>query len=265
MVAFPDIDPVIISLGPLAVSWYSLSYVCGILFGWFYAYRVVDYNLCNLSKKHIDDFISSAIIGIVLGGRLGYVLFYDPAKYWSDPIEILKTYEGGMSFHGGLIGCFTAGYLFSKRKNLKLLLLTDISFAIAPIGLFLGRIANFINAELYGRITDVPWAVIFPYSDGNPRHPSQLYEAFLEGLVLFVIIQYFIYKRYLLKKPGVVSGIFLILYGCFRAFVEFFREPDIKVGFVAKYFTLGQMLCLPMILIGVGLLFYASYKQTTKL
>lgn len=266
MISFPNIDPVIVSVGPLAVSWYSLSYVCGILLAWIYAYKIIDHGFSSsLTKKHIDDFISWSIISIILGGRIGYILFYDPVKYLSNPIEILKTYEGGMSFHGGFIGCFIAGYLFSNKNNIKLFLLTDISFAAAPIGLFLGRIANFINAELYGRITDVPWAVIFPGSDGNPRHPSQLYEALLEGLLLFIILQYFVYKKYLQKKPGTISGIFLILYGFFRIFVEFFREPDAKIGFIANYFTLGQVLCLPMILIGIILIYTSSISANSGL
>ncbi len=255
MIDFPNINPVIFSVGPLAVSWYSLAYVVGILLGWYYANKLILLHPLGICKKHIEDFVSWAIIAIIIGGRLGYVFFYDPEKYLSNPIEILKTYEGGMSFHGGIFGVVTAAYLYCRKNCLNFLSFVDIIAIVAPIGLFLGRLANFINAELCGRQTDVPWGVIFPYSDGLPRHPSQLYEALLEGLVLFLIMVYFTYKLQFLKKAGRISGIFLIFYGIFRIFVEFFREPDFKIGFFVQYFTLGQLLSLPMILIGIYLIF----------
>ena len=254
MIDFPNINPVIFSVGSLAVSWYSLSYIVGILLGWYYANKLILLYPIGISRQHTEDFISWAIIAIIIGGRLGHVLFYDPEKYLSNPIEILKTYEGGMSFHGGIFGVGVAAYLYCRKNHIIFLSFSDILAIVAPIGLFLGRIANFINAELYGRPANVPWSVIFPYSDGLPRHPSQLYEALLEGLVLFCIMLIFTYKSKSLQKPGKMSGIFLIFYGIFRVSVEFFKEPDIKIGFIFKYFTLGQILCIPMILLGVYLL-----------
>jgi phosphatidylglycerol:prolipoprotein diacylglycerol transferase len=252
MLDFPDINPVIIPLfGPFAVSWYSLSYVVGILLGWYYILRIINVNVTSISKKHIDDFVSWVIIGIIIGGRLGHVLFYDPIKYINNPTEILKTYEGGMSFHGGIIGFLITSWLFCRRYKLKLLALTDLAAPVAPIAIGLGRIANFINGELYGRVTDVKWAFIFPYSDGLPRHPSQLYEAVLEGVVLFFILRYAVFKAKILEKEGMASGLFLVLYALFRIFIEFFREPDVKIGYMAKYFTMGQVLCIPMLAFGL--------------
>jgi phosphatidylglycerol:prolipoprotein diacylglycerol transferase len=258
MLNFPNIDPIIISFGPLAVSWYSLSYVTGILLGWYYVLKLIEANSLGISKKHIDDFISWAIIGIIVGGRLGYVLFYDPVKYFSDPVLILKTYEGGMSFHGGITGLIVAVFLFCKRYKLVFLELTDLCSVVAPIGLFLGRLANFINAELYGRVTDAPWAFVFPASDGLPRHPSQLYEAALEGIVLFFIQKIAATKFGALKRNGLLSGIFLIFYSFFRIIVEFFREPDFKIGYFANYFTMGQLLCMPMIIVGIILISFSK-------
>ena len=253
MLQFPDIDPVILPLGPLAISWYSLSYVAGILLGWRYAIRLVKNNELGISTKNLDDFISWVIIGIIIGGRLGYVLFYNPVKYFSDPVEILKTYEGGMSFHGGIIGYITAAYLFSKKHNIHFFSLTDISAIVCPITLMLGRIANFINAELYGRVTDVPWGVVFPGTT-QPRHPSQLYEAFCEGLLLLIILGFCANKTLALHKRGLISSLFLIFYSTFRIIIEFFREPDIQIGFIAGGFTMGQLLCLPMLAAGVVLM-----------
>lgn len=265
MLDFPNIDPVIIAFGPLAISWYSLSYVVSILLGWYYVLKLIETNSLDISKKNIDDFVSWAIIGIIIGGRLGYVLFYDPVKYFSDPIQILKTYEGGMSFHGGISGLIIASFLFCKKYKIAFLGLMDLCSIVAPIGLFLGRIANFINAELYGRITDVPWAFIFPGSDGFPRHPSQLYEAILEGFVLFFIQRYAAGKFGALKFPGLRSGVFLVFYSCFRIVVEFFREPDFKIGYLVNYFTMGQLLCLPMIIVGILLIYFSKNQcQSTR-
>lgn len=256
MLDFPDINPIIVSFGPLAISWYSLSYVVGILLGWFYSLKLIENSSTTITKKNIDDYITWAIIGVIVGGRLGYVIFYDPIKYFSYPISILKTYEGGMSFHGGMIGYIIAALWFSKRNKISFLSLMDLSAACVPIALFLGRIANFINAELYGRITDVPWAFIFPGSDGMPRHPSQLYEALLEGIVLFSILAILAFKFNCLKKKGVFSRLFLIFYSIFRIIVEFYRQPDIQIGFLAEMFTMGQVLCIPMLLVGIYLIYY---------
>ncbi len=272
MLKFPDIDPVIISFGPLAVSWYSLSYLVGILLGWFYILKLIrinkstnlNININNnnlITKQHIDDFISWVIIGIIIGGRLGYVLFYDPIKYFSNPIEILKTYEGGMSFHGGIAGYVAASAIFARLNKISFLELTDLSASAVPIGLFLGRIANFINGELYGRVTDVAWGFVFPRGGLQARHPSQLYEAALEGLVLFFIMFIAIFKFKSLEKRGFLSGLFLICYPIFRIIVEFFREPDAQIGFLAEWFTMGQLLSIPMLLCGVLLIFYSRIKQ----
>lgn len=257
MLAFPNIDPIIISFGPLAVSWYSLSYVVGIVLGWFYILKLIEKKYTNLKKQHIDDFITWIIIGIIIGGRLGYVLFYDPVKYISNPIEILKTYEGGMSFHGGIIGFAIASILFTRKNNIKFFTLVDATAAAAPIALFLGRIANFINGELYGRVTDVSWSFIFPRSDGLPRHPSQLYEAALEGFVLFFILYFCVTKYQTLKKSGLISGLFLIFYSSFRLIIENFREPDSHIGLHADFITRGQLLCIPMLIIGMIIIKYS--------
>lgn len=278
MLKFPNIDPIILPLGPLAISWYSLSYVVGILLGVYYILGIlknsdkylksksvrgakkIKRNLTSsaagnaITKQHIDEFVSWVIIGIIIGGRLGHVLFYDPVKYFSDPIQILKTYEGGMSFHGGIIGFIIASYLFTRRKVVYFLALTDLCAVAAPIALGLGRIANFINAELYGRVTNVPWAFVFPYSDGMPRHPSQLYQAFFEGLVTFLILRFAVVKTGKLNRLGFASGLFLVLYAIFRIFIEFFREVDVQLGYFANYFTLGQILCLPMLVMGLYLI-----------
>lgn len=285
---FPNIDPVILPIGPFAISWYSLSYVAGVIIGWIIINKIIDIQLSfpknspsklSLTKKNIEDYITWVIIGIIIGGRIGYVFFYNPEKYLNNPIEILKTYEGGMSFHGGITGFIIITYLFCKKHKIKFFELTDLCSIVAPIGLFFGRIANFINAELYGKVTTMPWGIIFPYSDGLPRHPSQLYEAALEGLILFIIMFYSSYKFGILSKnyvsnnikinsktphplpntdgfkysPGRLSGIFLFFYANFRSVIEFFREPDITVGYIYHIFTMGQLLCLPMILLGLYL------------
>lgn len=250
MLEFPNINPIIISFGPLAVSWYSLSYVVGIILGWYYVVKLIEKKYTSLKKQHADDFITWVIIGIIVGGRFGYVIFYDPVKYFSNPIDILKTYEGGMSFHGGILGFIIASVIFTRKNNIKYFTLVDVSAAATPIALFLGRIANFINAELYGRVTDVPWSFIFPGSDGLPRHPSQLYEAALEGFVLFFILYFCIIKYQGLKKSGFISGLFLIFYSGFRLIIENFREPDAHIGFHAEFITRGQLLCIPMLIVG---------------
>lgn len=250
---FPNIDPIIISFGPLAISWYSMSYVVGIMLGWYVAAKVaVRYNT-NITTQNLDDFVTWIIIGVIIGGRLGYVLIYDPVKYFSNPIDILKTYQGGMSFHGGFLGVVITSLLFCRYYGKRLFDLTDILAIVTPIALFLGRIANFINAELYGRVTTSPWGVVFPYSDGLPRHPSQLYEAALEGMVLFIIMLIATYKYGLIKKPGKLSGLFLIFYAIFRIIVEYFREPDIQIGYIVNYLTMGQVLSLPMLIGGLYL------------
>lgn len=254
MIKFPDIDPVIVSFGPFAVSWYSLSYVFGILIGWYYCLKLIKLSDSKITSQNIDDFASWLIIGVIVGGRLGHVLFYDPTKYLSNPIDILKTYEGGMSFHGGILGVVISTYYFCRSRKINFFTMSDILACAAPIGLFLGRLANFINAELYGRVTDVPWAVVFPYSDMLPRHPSQIYEALLEGVATFTILAYLVFFHRALDKRGLASGTFLLLYSFSRIFVEFFREVDFKTGYILGYITMGQFLCIPMLFFGLFLM-----------
>ncbi|MBP7190404.1 MAG: prolipoprotein diacylglyceryl transferase [Rickettsiaceae bacterium] len=257
---FPNIDPVILKIPflPLAISFYSLAYVAGILLGIFYASKMAKKYGTEISNKQWEDFITYSVFGIILGGRIGYVLIYDSVKYLTHPIEILKIYMGGMSFHGGLIGMILAIYLFARNNKIQFLKILDLAAMGTPIGLFLGRIANFINAELYGRVTDLPIAFVFPGSDGMPRHPSQLYEAVLEGICLFIIM---FLSRNNLKKPGFNSGIFIVFYGIFRIFAEYFREPDVQIGFLFNSVTMGQILSVPMILAGMALIWKAKTQQ----
>ncbi len=252
MLQFPNIDPIIFSIGSISVYWYSLSYVFGVLIGWYYANKIIDLYDIGVTKKHFEDFITWIIVGLVVGARLGHVFFYEPVRYLKNPIDILKTYEGGMSFHGGAVGLFVVAYFFAKKHKISFLALGDLMAAGAPIGLMLGRITNFINAELYGRVTDVPWAFIFPRSDNRPRHPSQLYEAALEGVVLFLILFIAIMKFGCIKKRGFISGLFLIFYALFRSIVEFFRVPDDVISLLGIVdITIGQALSLPMIIFGI--------------
>ncbi|AFC70531.1 prolipoprotein diacylglyceryl transferase [Rickettsia australis] len=257
---FPNINPIIFSLGPLAISWYSLSYVVGILLGWFYANKIIEKFKPKITKKNLEDFITYAVIGIIVGGRLGFVLLYNPSRYFLHLIDILKTYEGGMSFHGGALGVIIAAYLFCRKYKVNFLSLTDIIATVVPIGLFLGRTANFINGELYGRITNSSFGMIFPNSDLMPRHPSQLYEAFFEGLVLFCILAYATFKHKTLKNYGLNSGLFLTFYALFRIAIEIFREPDIQIGFILDNLTMGQILSVPMLLLGSYLICQSNPK-----
>lgn len=255
---FPEIDPVIVSIGPLAVRWYGLAYVVGILLGWLYARRLVANerlwpgNTAPMRPADLDDFVVWAAIGIVLGGRLGYVLFYDLPSFLADPLSILAVWNGGMSFHGGLIGTTIAIVLFARSRNINIWFLLDTMAAVVPIGLFFGRIANFINAELWGRPTDLPWAVVFPNGGPLPRHPSQLYEAALEGILLFLVLRLLTHYALRLKRPRFVTGAFVAGYGLCRIFVEFFREPDPQLGYLAGgWLTMGMLLSLPMVLVGI--------------
>ncbi len=251
---FPNINPIIFSIGPFDIYWYSIAYVLGIIAGWFYACKIIKNFKIELATTTLEHFIAWATLGIIIGGRLGYVLLYNPVKYFSDPVIILKTYEGGMSFHGGMIGLIMSSYFFCYKHKIKFLLLTDILAAISPIGLFLGRIANFINGELYGRITKMPWGIIFPNSDLQIRHPSQLYEAFFEGVTLLLILAYTNYKYKSIKIRGFNTAIFLVLYSVFRIIIEMFREPDGHIGFIFNNLTMGQILSLPMLILGVYLI-----------
>ena len=268
VIPFPAINPILISIGPFSVRWYALAYIVGIVAGWFYARAIISSERlwggpAPFTVIDFDDFVVWITLGIILGGRIGYVLFYNLPHFAENPIEILRLWNGGMSFHGGVLGCIVAIVLFAMRRGIPVLSLGDVTAAVAPIGLFLGRIANFINGELWGRRTDVPWAMIFPHGGPVPRHPSQLYEATLEGVVLFIVLALLV-RFGALKRPGVVTGVFAIGYGAARITCEFFREPDVQLGFLWGGLTMGMLLCIPLILAGIAVLVVA-FKGTAKL
>jgi phosphatidylglycerol---prolipoprotein diacylglyceryl transferase len=258
-VPFPDFDPVLVHLGPIAIRWYALAYVAGILLGWRYAVALVrNARLWALrgppaTADQIDDLILWVTIGVIVGGRLGHVIFYTPELIWTDPVEILKTWHGGMSFHGGALGVLIALLVFAWRNKIDMLRLGDIAAACTPIGLFFGRIANFINGELWGRPTTVPWGIIFPGAGPEPRHPSQLYEATLEGLVLFLLLRWSTHGRKDLNRRGVVMGLFIAGYGLARTSLENVREPDAYMPTFPFGLTMGMILSIPMILAGAWL------------
>jgi phosphatidylglycerol:prolipoprotein diacylglycerol transferase len=252
---FPNIDPVIINIyGPIAIRWYGIAYLLGILIGLYNLYQLALVTKLNLSAKMKEALFSWLILGIVIGGRLGYVLFYGFSKYLIKPMEIFKIWEGGMSFHGGLIGVTIASYLFCKKYQIPYLKFSDLLACSAPIGIFFGRIANFINGELYGRVTKSAIGVIFPGAGELPRHASQIYEAILEGLLLFIILNIRARKSNDLNIHGKLTGLFLIFYGIFRMVAECFREPDLHVGLIYGGITMGQILSLPMCLTGILIL-----------
>ncbi len=262
---FPIIDPIALQLGPFAIRWYALAYLAGIFGGWHYMNKLVDrYSYDRPNKEDIENFISLAVMGIVVGGRAGYVLFYNWSYYKFNLIETLYIWEGGMSFHGGMLGVFLAIFFFSKMNNIPLFLLSDYVTAAAPIGLFFGRIANFINGELYGRVTDATWGMVFPHAGEYPRHPSQLYEAALEGLLLFIILGVIIRTKFAQKYNGFVSGCFLAGYGISRFVIEFYRQPDTHIGLLDTGLSMGQSLSLPMITLGVLIMLYTAYFQPKK-
>lgn len=263
---FPEIDPIALQLGPLAIRWYALAYLAGLLLGWGLIRRLTDTSPSGASRAHIDDFLVWATLGVVLGGRLGYVIFYNPGHYLANPVDILKVWEGGMAFHGGLGGVMVAAALFARKYRISLLALGDLLAMAAPIGLFFGRIANFINGELFGRIApDLPWGVIFPYGGPLPRHPSQLYEAVLEGLLLGLILLALWGLTRLRFRPGVLAGVFFAGYGVARFTVEAFREPDAHIGFLMGGATMGQLLSVPMIAGGVILLVWAARRPAVAM
>jgi phosphatidylglycerol:prolipoprotein diacylglycerol transferase len=251
---FPDIDPIAVALGPLAIRWYSLAYIVGLIAAWRYCRRLAERPPNAIDPDQFDDFLLWATLGVVLGGRLGYVLFYKPAFFLANPLEILVIWQGGMSFHGGAAGVILAIILFARKRGISWLSLGDLVACAVPIGLFLGRLANFVNGELYGRAADVPWAMVFPRDPEQiPRHPSQLYEAGLEGIVLFLLL-YLLVRRGWLDRPGAIGGAFLAGYGLARIIVEFFREPDAHLGFLLGFTTMGQVLSFPLIIAGVILI-----------
>lgn len=266
--AFPAIDPVLVTIGPLPIRWYALAYITGLVLGWAYARALVKHksfwgSLSPPSPGDIDDFLAYAAMGVILGGRIGYVIFYNPGYYLAHPAEIFALWKGGMSFHGGLAGTLLAIFLVAKRKGLPVLSLADVSAAAVPIGLFLGRIANFIKPELWGRPADVPWAIVFPGAGPLPRHPSQLYEAALEGAALFLLL-YAAIRLGALQRPGLVAGLFAAGYGAARITCEFFREPDPQLGFLFGNATMGMLLSLPLIAAGIPLIIRAVRRPAAR-
>ncbi|WP_415303707.1 prolipoprotein diacylglyceryl transferase [Candidatus Pelagibacter sp. Uisw_090] len=252
-----NFDPVAFQILSFEIRWYSLAYIIGIIFGWIYCKKklIKDQRILSL----FDDFITYLILGVILGGRLGYALFYNLKYYLENPLEILMVWNGGMSFHGGLIGVIVASQLFSSKHKVNQFIFLDLVALSAPIGIFFGRIANFINSELIGRATDLPWSVQFILIDNTKRHPSQLYEAFFEGIILFLLLEYFFRKNYL-KNPGKISALFLIFYSFFRFLTEFFRSPDPQIGYLILNLTQGQLLSIIFLMAGT-LLYYLKTNE----
>ena len=253
-IPFPAIDPVLFEIGPFAVRWYALAYVAGFLLGWWLVRALVRRHPAGVSAKDVDDYLTWAVVGVIVGGRIGYVLVYNLPYFAANPAEILAVWRGGMSFHGGLLGVVVALVAFTRQRRIGLLTFADRIACATPIGLLLGRIANFVNGELYGRVTDVPWAVVFPAGGLVPRHPSQLYEAFLEGVALLAIMLALWRWTTLRERPGRLTGVFLVGYALARAAVETVREPDAQIGFVLGPLTMGQILTVPVLVGGLWLL-----------
>jgi phosphatidylglycerol:prolipoprotein diacylglycerol transferase len=253
-----NFDPVAFQIISFEIRWYSLAYILGIIIGWILCKKIFIKDL-DINQR-FDDFISYLIIGIIIGGRLGYVLFYNFNYYINNIVDIFKIWQGGMSFHGGLLGIIVASILFAKKNNQDTFIYTDLVSLVAPVGIFFGRFANFINSELYGKVTEVPWAVTFVQVDNLSRHPSQLYEAIFEGIILFILLLYFRNKNFL-EKPGLISGLFLIFYSVFRFCIEFFRVPDEQIGYLIFNLSMGQIISLVFIMIGT-IVFYL--KNETK-
>ena len=253
---YPDIDPILVQFGPVAIRWYSLAYLAGWFLGWGYMLKLIKVKGAPCNKQHVADFAFWAMVGTIIGGRLGYVIFYKPSLYISNPLEIFALWDGGMSFHGGFLGVALGTWYFCSRAKVPFLRFADVVACVAPIGLFLGRIANFINGELYGRVTDSPFGMVFPGGGPLPRHPSQLYEAALEGIALFLILSFLYYFTKARQKPGLIAGTFLIGYSIARAIVENFRQPDSHLNFLfgTDFLTMGQLLSLPMVLVGLYLI-----------
>jgi len=267
LIKFPVFDPIAIAIGPIAIRWYALAYIGGIVFGWLYARALIKNEKlwggpAPISLAQMDDFILWVTLGIIVGGRTGYVLFYNLPFFIEHPAEIFELWKGGMSFHGGFMGCVVAVMWFARRNNISILSLGDITTAVGPIGLFLGRVANFINSELWGRPADpdLPWAMIFPNGGPLPRHPSQLYEAGMEGTLLFIVLWLMI-RFGALKRPGLILGSFITLYAVARITGEHFREPDPQLGFLWGGLTMGMLLSLPMAIAGIILIVMAWRRK----
>jgi phosphatidylglycerol:prolipoprotein diacylglycerol transferase len=263
---FPVVDPVAVHIGPIPIRWYALAYIAGFAFGWIYMRALAGNDSLwragqpRPSRAAVDDLLAFVALGIIIGGRLGHVLFYDPGFYLSHPEEIVQTWKGGMAFHGGLLGAIVAILIFARRDTTPLLTLSDICAAVAPIGLFFGRLANFIKPEMWGRESDVPWTMVFPQAGEAPRHPSQLYEAGLEGLALGLIL-WFAVRRGALRRPGLASGIFGVGYGLSRIFCEFFREPDPIQEALGNGLTMGMALSAPLVILGAFAMIFALRQQ----
>ena len=262
-----NLDPVLIDFGLLQIRWYSLAYIFGIIFGWVYAIKIIKftsknkYNFEQIKVPDFDNLIIYLIIGIILGGRIGYIIFYNLEYYSQNLFEIFKIWQGGMSFHGGLLGVVIAVAIVAKKKGSNFFKYCDIVACVAPIGIFLGRVANFINGELYGKISNLPWAVIFPSGGNIGRHPSQIYEAILEGIILFIVINYLALKKRLIIKTGYISSLFLILYSILRIFSENFREPDQHLGYFFNYFSMGTLLSILTLTAGFLIIFYRKKNE----
>ena len=249
---FPDIDPIIFQIGPLAVRWYALAYLAGIIIGWRYTMALAGRAGTGVKPQDMDDFMVWAVIGIIVGGRLGQVIFYHPGYYLANPLDIVKIWEGGMAFHGGLLGVIAAMVWHTRTRGIPFFAFTDLIALVAPIGIFFGRLANFINQEHFGRPTDLSWAIVFDTDPrGLPRHPSQLYEAALEGLILYAILAVAAHGTKALQRPGMVTGIFMMGYAVARIIAEFFREPEVFVGVLPFATTWGQWLSVPMFAVGL--------------
>ena len=262
-----NFDPVLIDLGLFQIRWYSIAYILGIIIGWVYATKIIKlttinkYNFEQIKTSQFDDLVIYLIIGIILGGRLGYVIFYNLEYYSQNFFEIFKLWQGGMSFHGGLLGVILSIIFFSKKTKTNFFKFADIVSCVAAIGLFLGRIANFINGELYGKISTLPWAIIFPDGGSVARHPSQIYEAILEGIILFILINYFALKKQLLFRTGYISGLFLVAYSILRIISENFREPDMHLGYFFNYFSMGIILSFITFLAGCFIIFFIKNNE----
>ncbi|MDB5396217.1 MAG: prolipoprotein diacylglyceryl transferase [Rhodospirillales bacterium] len=262
---YPEIDPVAIRLGPLAIRWYGLAYITGLVLGWRYTVWLARQKRFNgpdsrPTATDLDDFLFWAMAGVLIGGRLGIVLFYKPHEYFADPVSILKIWEGGMSFHGGMLGVVVALILFARRRHIELLKISDLVACAAPIGLFFGRLANFVNGELWGRVTDSPLGMVFPTGGPEPRHPSQLYEAASEGVILFLVLAILAQQPAIRRRHGLLTGLFLVGYSIARSTCELFREPDSYLGFIVGGISMGQILSFPMLLVGLGLVIYATRR-----
>lgn len=261
MLTYPQIDPVALELGPLQIHWYALTYLFGFAAAWWLGNRRADQPGSGWSRQQVADLITNGMLGVILGGRIGYVLFYDFADFLADPMMIVRVWNGGMSFHGGFLGVVAALALFARSTGKSFVQVLDFTAPLVPLGLAAGRIGNFINGELWGRVSEVPWAMVFPAdASGQPRHPSQLYQFALEGVLLFILLWWYSSRP---RPPFAVGGLFCLGYGCFRFLAEFYRQPDVELGFVAfDWMTQGQLLSLPMILFGLGVLIWSHRRAS---